>query len=53
MTNKQSNLQKDIEQEYINNLAKLNNYNNVVYQQDKVKSFRMQEEFAPKKRIKP
>ena len=53
MTNKQSNLRKGMEQEYINNLAKLNNYNNVVYQQDKVKSFRMQEEFGPKKRIKP
>ena len=42
-----------MEQQYVNNLAILNNYNNKVRQQDKVKSFRMQEEFGPKKRIKP
>ena len=53
MTNKQSSLRKGMQQEYINNLAMLNNYSNIVRQQDKVKSFRMQEEYGPKKRIKP
>jgi hypothetical protein len=53
MTNNQSSLLKGVQQQYTNNIDKLNYYNNVNHQQDKVKSFRIQEEFGPKKKIKP